>query len=239
MLGNTSAFAVVGVTSGSGCPAGDFAVGANIWVEGRGYTTGIQLLCRDSLGNSVPAGVAGPALGGVSGSMCSGSDVAVGLYGRAGNVMDAIGIRCASSGGTYDAALVGGGGGGPVGPADCPAANALTSVTVWAGDYFGAPDQFGIQGLCDSTDNDLAIAAGVSPAPVDATNPFGAKVWFTVPTATDEDGPVSVTCDHVPGSMFGLGQTTVTCTATDNDDSPPTVSTTLTVNVLPIAPPHP
>ena len=136
MLGTTGGFAA----SGSGCPAGDFAVGAQIWAEGRGYTTGIQLVCRDSLGNTVAAATAGPAYGAVTGSMCSGSDLAVGLYGRAGDVMDAIGIECGSSSGTYGAALAGGTGGGPVGPVGCPAEYVLTSVTVWAGDYFGAPD---------------------------------------------------------------------------------------------------
>jgi len=240
MLGNTSAntgaITVVGTTSSSVCPAGDFAIGAQIWVEARGYTTGIQLLCRDSLGNTVPASTAGPALGGVSGSTCNPGDVAVGLYGRAGDVMDAIGIVCASSSGTYDAALVGGSGGGPVGPADCPAGNALTSATVWAGEYYGAPDNFGIQGFCDPTDSDLAITPGVSPSEVNATSAFGATVGFAVPTASDEDGPVAVTCDHPSGSIFGLGLTVVTCSATDPDDIPSTVSTTLAVNVAPIAP---
>ena len=97
----------------------------------------------------------------------------------------------------------------------------------------------GIQGLCDTTDTDLAIAPGVGPVPVNAASPFGAQVWFTVPAATDEEAPVPVTCDHIPGSMFGLGQTTVTCSATDSDDAPSTVSTTLTVSVLPVAPAPP
>jgi len=237
MLGHTVVFGVVGTTSGSACPAGEFAVGAHIWVEGRGYTTGVQLLCRDSVGNIGAAPTtAGPATGAIGDSTCNHGDVAVGLYADAGDVLDAIGIRCGSSSGAYDAPLVGGPGGGPIGPADCPAANALTSVTVWSGDYFGAPDDFAIQGSCDPTDTDLAISPGVSPATVNATSPFGAQVSFAVPTASDEDGPVAVTCDHAPRSTFGVGLTTVTCTATDNDDTPATVATTLSVRVLPIAP---
>src|SRR5207247_5698339 len=49
--------------------------------------------------------------------------------------------------------------------------------------------------------------------------------------ASDEDGPVAVTCDHASGSIFPVGTTTVTCAATDADDTPSTVQTTLTVTV--------
>ena len=60
------------------------------------------------------------------------------------------------------------------GPASCPAANALTGVTVWSGDYFGAPDVFGIQGSCDPTDTDLAITPGMNPPDINVTSPSGA-----------------------------------------------------------------
>jgi hypothetical protein len=83
-------------------------------------------------------------------------------------------------------------------------------------------------------DTDLAITAGVSPPPVQAAGPTtGAPVTFTVPSATDESdpGPVPVTCSPVSGSWFPPGATTVTCTAVDSDDTPSTVSTTLTVSV--------
>jgi hypothetical protein len=240
MLGNAVVMGVVGSTSDSACPPGDFAVGADIWVEVRGYTTGVQLLCSDSLGNTSTAQTtAGPALGSESVSMCNPGDLAVGLYGDSGDVMDAIGIRCGPASGTYDAALVGGPGGSADSPADCPVSNALTSVTAWAGDYYGAPDVFGIVGTCDFTDTSLAITPGVSPPDVNATSPFGANAAFAVPTASDDSGPVAVTCDHASGSVFALGPTTVTCTATDNNASPSTVSTTLTVNVVPVAPQAP
>lgn len=50
---------------------------------------------------------------------------------------------------------------------------------------------------------------------VEATGPSGATVTYAQPTATDlVDGPVSVTCLPAPGT-FSLGQTTVTCSATD------------------------
>ena len=167
MLGNTSFGETSGTPSVSACPAGTFAVGAQIWVEdprdeegAPQYTTGIALSCRDSSGNISAAPTAGPAYDGVGSSMCNPGDLAVGLYGFSGQVMDAIGIRCASGSGTYDAALVGGTGGSAVGPADCPTGYALTSVTVWSGDYFGLPDLYGIQGACDAADTDLAISPG-------------------------------------------------------------------------------
>jgi len=240
MLGSTTVNAVAGTPSSSACPAGDFAVGAEIWVElprseGDQYTSGIELMCRDSSGIVSPAATAGPATGNAAGSMCNPGDVAVGIYGDSGQVMDAIGIQCASGSGTYDVQLVGGAGGGPVGPAGCPGGNALTSVTVWAGNYFGAPVLFGIQGACDATDTDLAITPGVSTT-VNATGPAGATVSYATPTASDDDGPVPVTCGPASGSTFGLGPTNVTCTATDSDDVPSSVSTTFLVNVVPVVP---
>jgi hypothetical protein len=244
MLGNTSFGETAGTPAVSACPAGDFAVGAQIGFElprdeegAPQYTTGIALFCRDASGNisSAPtAALISPDADQAS-SMCNPGDLAVGLYGLSGQVMDAIGIRCSSSSGTYDAPLVGGTGGSPAGPADCPAANALTSVTVWSGDYFGLPDLYGIQGACDATDTSLAITPGVSST-VNATGPAGAIVSFKVPTASDDDGPVPVSCAPASGSLFGLGPTTVTCTATDLAAFPSTVSTTLLVDVLAVAP---
>ena len=68
---------------------------------------------------------------------------------------------------------------------------------------------------------------------IQATNPSGAVVPYTV-TATDQvDGSRSVTCTPPSGSTFPVGQTTVTCTATDNQPNPNQSSTTFSVNVTP------
>lgn len=49
-----------------------------------------------------------------------------------------------------------------------------------------------------------------------ATGSSGASVTYTAPTATDAvDGDVNVTCEPPSGSTFPLGETTVTCSATD------------------------
>jgi X-Pro dipeptidyl-peptidase len=58
----------------------------------------------------------------------------------------------------------------------------------------------------------------VAPKDVDQTtsDPAGAAVSFPLPFATDDQDPSPVvTCDHAPGSRFPVGQTLVTCTATD------------------------
>jgi hypothetical protein len=49
-----------------------------------------------------------------------------------------------------------------------------------------------------------------------ATSANGATVAYTAATATDiVDGSVAASCDKASGSVFPLGTTTVTCTATD------------------------
>jgi probable HAF family extracellular repeat protein len=85
-----------------------------------------------------------------------------------------------------------------------------------------------------SADTDLAI--GPPPADITAlaTGPAGAAVTYTPPTATDEGGETAVvTCDHPSGSTFAVGNTAVTCTATDSDDTPSSVSESFNVTVDP------
>ena len=43
----------------------------------------------------------------------------------------------------------------------------------------------------------------------------GARVRYTVSATDATDGPVSAACDRKSGSLFRVGRTTVTCTATD------------------------
>jgi hypothetical protein len=63
-----------------------------------------------------------------------------------------------------------------------------------------------------------------------ATSAAGAAVGYTAPTATDiVDGNVAASCDKASGSVFPLGTTTVTCTATDAAGNTGTESFTVTV----------
>jgi HYR domain len=51
---------------------------------------------------------------------------------------------------------------------------------------------------------------------VEAGGPSGSTVTYTSPSASDAvDGAVSVSCAPASGSLFGLGRTTVTCSAHD------------------------
>jgi hypothetical protein len=85
---------------------------------------------------------------------------------------------------------------------------------------------------CALTDSDLALTGVPADITTNATSPAGAAVTFAPPTAVDEDTPLPVvTCDHAPGSVFPIGTTTVTCSATDADDTPSTVSASFHVTV--------
>ncbi len=110
------------------------------------------------------------------------------------------------------------------------------------GEYWNADDSSGYQVVAQVVVPPPVlppptITTGVSPPPVDATSAAGAPVTFAVPTASDSNGPVPVVCSTpsassvMPGDTFPIGQTLVTCTATDSQDTPPTAQTTLTVTV--------
>jgi hypothetical protein len=81
-------------------------------------------------------------------------------------------------------------------------------------------------------DDDLALSGLPSDQTVTATSANGAVVSYTPPTATDDDGETPpVSCAPAPGSTLGVGTTSVTCTATDADDSNSPVSQTFFITV--------
>jgi hypothetical protein len=74
---------------------------------------------------------------------------------------------------------------------------------------------------------------GAAPAnsTLEATGSAGAVATFTPPTATDiVDGTITSTCAPASGSTFALGQTTVSCTATDAHANSATTTFTVTVS---------
>lgn len=112
------------------------------------------------------------------------------------------------------------------GPVDCCEApsdgfdySGVVEVDVQAGDRFG----FELSGSHFDIDNRLLGTFTVdtpapelqlpTPAPVEATGPEGAIVDFVVSAQDPHDGPIAAECTPATGSMFGLGTTTVTCTA--------------------------
>lgn len=63
----------------------------------------------------------------------------------------------------------------------------------------------------------------------EATGPDGAIHNFTATAIDNEDGSVPVTCTPASGSLFPLGTTTITCTATDAAGNSASVTFTKTV----------
>jgi hypothetical protein len=86
-------------------------------------------------------------------------------------------------------------------------------------------------------DDDLAIGSAPDLT-VPALSKRGVVVTYAAPEATDPDDvePPVVTCTPPSGSLFPVGTTTVTCTATSPDDTPSEVSTSFTVTVTPPPP---
>ncbi len=64
---------------------------------------------------------------------------------------------------------------------------------------------------------------------VEATDPGGAKVTFSASATDVVDGTDPVTCDPASGSLFPLGSTTVSCSATDEAGNTATKSFVVTV----------
>jgi uncharacterized delta-60 repeat protein len=101
-----------------------------------------------------------------------------------------------------------------------------TVVTATATNDTGtASDSYAVT-VSDDENPTLGAVAGVS---VNATGPTGAVVTFTLPTATDNCPRVSVSVTPASGSLFAIGDTSVSVTATDASDN--TTSTTFTVHV--------
>jgi dipeptidyl aminopeptidase/acylaminoacyl peptidase len=82
-----------------------------------------------------------------------------------------------------------------------------------------------------------AFAAAPKDIVLEATGPSGASATWTAPPAVDiVDGPVTVISSPASGSVFAIGTTTVTVTATDAGGN--TASASFTVTVRDTTPPH-
>jgi hypothetical protein len=110
----------------------------------------------------------------------------------------------------------------------------LTEVTCSASDASGntSSAKFNVT-VRDTTAPNIATHADITG--VQATGPDGATVAYTKPTATDNvDTSVTVNCSPASGTKFALGDTTVTCSATDNSGNKAT--STFRVTVVPPPP---
>lgn len=199
LMGNDGSLTSTTTTQeSSSCPSGTLMSGARVSYEtSRGnYTNGITPFCRDSTGAiTLAAAITALPQNVTSASAditCHAGDVAVGLYGQAGEVADGIGIECATAiGTTYDAGVAGGTGGSPIAPTLCPGGGAMNGVTAYVGDYYGSGDIFGIYGNCEQV---LNLQGVQSPIKADGTSVFA--LGRTVPvkfTVTDGTGQVVTT----------------------------------------------
>ena len=185
--------------------------------SGQGFTTGNQGgSASDSTGGNGATGN-GPTLEG------GGGGGGGGYVGGGGGGSSAHEAPCVLRGG-------GGGGGGGSGYAASTASGVsfATGVSVP-----GASGNGQVTITYPVSDKDLALSNVPANITVNATGSGGAVVSYTPPTATDEDSPAtaSVNCDHPSGSTFAIGTTTVTCTATDADDSNSPVHASFSVTV--------
>jgi lysophospholipase L1-like esterase len=80
-----------------------------------------------------------------------------------------------------------------------------------------------------------AVACPVAPLPVTTSNAQSASVIYGSATVTGGTAPVSVTCTPPSGSMFNIGSTAITCTATDAVRRTASCSFAVTVT---LPPPH-
>jgi uncharacterized repeat protein (TIGR01451 family) len=80
--------------------------------------------------------------------------------------------------------------------------------------------------LVDTTPPSLTVPDDMN---VQATGPDGAEVHFVAGADDIVDGPLTPICAPASGSIFPLGDTTVTCTATDAAGNSATASFTVTV----------
>jgi len=103
------------------------------------------------------------------------------------------------------------------------------SITCYAEDFKGnSTFKSFMVSVVDSTAPALPSLAGVS---AEATSASGAVVTFTTPAATDAvDTSPSVSCLPQSGSIFALGSTSVTCTASDASGNPSSQSFLVSVS---------
>jgi hypothetical protein len=110
-----------------------------------------------------------------------------------------------------------------------------TAVSCSASDADDTPSSVSQSFSVTVLDTDLVLIGMPSNITVPAIDSSGAVVTYTPPTALDEAGDspaATVSCAPASGSTFAIGSTTVTCTASDADDTPNTVSQSFTVTVL-------
>ena len=114
-----------------------------------------------------------------------------------------------------------------------------TTVTCVATDTAGNQGTGTFEVTVDPAPDTTAPALNNVPADIEVTaeDDSGATVTYDLPTASDDiDGAVAVDCAPASGSWFGIGSTTVTCSAGDSSGNRAEADFTVTVDPLPPVP---
>lgn len=118
------------------------------------------------------------------------------------------------------------------------APNSLSGTLKVNDDAFNTPQLVSLSGSLATPPVFTSPAPGSALATAEATGPGGAVVTFTNPSATTENNtPATVNCAPASGAMFALGQTTISCTASDPDAPSLTTSALFSVVVRDTTPP--
>jgi hypothetical protein len=130
-------------------------VGARVWLDTFPRVTGFAALCSSGTGTPTLGAVVGDTdvtgtkdAVAVGDSLCNGTDRAVGLKAANGEVINALGVRCAGAAGTYDATVIGNQT-TIKSNADCATGTPLTGILGWYNIYGGPhTNVYGVQGVC-------------------------------------------------------------------------------------------
>jgi galactose oxidase-like protein len=109
---------------------------------------------------------------------------------------------------------------------------AITTVTCQVSDVDDSPNAVTATFRVQVGDSDLALTNMPADVTQQATTAGGAPIGYVMPKAVDEDSTATVSCDFASGYLFPLGTTTVTCQASDPDDTPSTVTATFQVTII-------
>jgi hypothetical protein len=151
------------------------------------------------------------------------------------NVIVQAGANCAANAaideGSFDPE------GGPVTLSQNPAgpySKGTTNVTLTVRDNVGLTSQCtSTVTVIDTTPPQISCPANLTRiAPPTCPVATSLVVTYTTPTATDNCPGVSVACNPPSGSVFALGTTTVTCTATDSANNKSSCSFTVSAFAL-------
>ncbi|MFI0898526.1 HYR domain-containing protein [Streptomyces sp. NPDC020983] len=234
---------------GAASPGTDGVTGTPAPVAGTGgqgdATAGAGSVAGAGAGNT-PCGPDGPDPGGLlTGPDGLLADTVAGLPGgvagcaavTGGTATDA-GTQAGTSTGTSTGTAAGSSTGTTTGTATGTTAGTTTGTTTGTTGGTRAPlpqpanDYQEIIGI--AVRDVTAPVVTVDSRSVEAQGSKGAHISYTATAVDGVDGPLPVACTPVSGSLFPLGATTVTCTATDSAGNTGTAEATFTVLPKPI-----